>query len=689
MMNATHKLQSAYSEVHNQLGILLYKAKRLQEAELAFLRALELHPDFADAYNNLGNLLQETKRLSEAEAAFRHAIELNSDYAEAHNNLGHLLYMTKRLVEAEVVFRYALELKPDFAEAHNNLGNLLKDTKHLPEAEGAFLRAIEFKPDFIVAHINLASLLHVMNRLPEAKVYFLRVLEVKPVQVELHDNLEDLLDKAKRQFEDETIFLRDMESQPGYFESCYSLGRLLQKTRHLPESEAIFQRLVKLKPDFAGIHNNLGYLYLESMHLPEAEAAFRQAIKLKPDYAEAYNNLGNVFQKTKRLSDAEASYFHAIKLKPGNVEAYFNLGILFYEERHLHEAEVAFLKALELKPCFAEAKWNLSLLLLVQGRYAEAWTYYESRYDPNFTGAYTKIPSLAFPQWHGESLVGKSLVIIPEQGLGDCIQFARYASMLKGRGVSHLTFVCDPSLKALIETAEGVDSVITDFVAISPHDYWSFLLSLPLYFGSTLQTLPATLPYLHALPQRLDYWYDRLPKKSFKVGLIWNGNPLNKNDSYRSIPELATLAPLWSVSEVTFIGLQTGQRASEEAQSQISQPILHWGSEIRDFADTAAIVAQLDLVICVDTALAHVAGALGTTCWLLLPAQGSDWRWLIDQTDSPWYPGIIRIFRQTELNNWDKPIRDVVEELKKYIEIMEINAILKQKLSADYADCAD
>ena len=257
-------------------------------------------------------------------------------------------------------------------------------------------------------------------------------------------------------------------------------------------------------------------------------------------------------------------------------------------------------------------------------------------------------------------------MLCPEQGFGDMIQFSRYVPVLKSLGVSYLTLVCDPAIKALFETLEGVDAVITDFLSIETHDYWSFLLSVPLHLRATLANLPTRLPYLHALPERLAYWHDRLPHKKLRVGLVWQGNPENKNNSHRSITQFSALAPLWSIPGVTYIGLQVGLKVDVVKQSSDVEPIIQLGSELRDFADTVAIVAQLDLVISVDTAIIHLAGALGKPCWLLLPALGSDWRWLMDRNDSPWYPGVVRIFRQSEPNHWEKPIGEIVNELKSW-----------------------
>jgi len=213
-----------------------------------------------------------------------------------------------------------------------------------------------------------------------------------------------------------------------------------------------------------------------------------------------------------------------------------------------------------------------------------------------------------------------------------------------------------------METLEGVDTVIAfneSDTVVPAHDYWIYPLSIPLHCKTTLETIPARLPYLRALPDRVTRWSPRLPNDGFRVGLVWKGNISYKNDSKRSLPGLATLAPLWSVPGVHFVSLQKGQCEDEARNPPPGQPLIDLGTEIGDFADTAAIVEQLDLVISVDTAAAHVAGSLAKPCWVLLPAEKGDWRWLQGRDDSPWYPGVVRLFRQADSEDWTPLILDI------------------------------
>ena len=621
-------LNPALITAHLNLSFVLMKLGQHDAAEETLRQVLALAPEHSGALHSLGVMAAQRGDYPQAETLLRRSIELQPDFAEAHNNLGNLLKQTKWLTEAEVFYRQALKLQPSYASAHYNLGNLLLNVKKLPEAEASYRRAIELKPDYAEAYGNLGLLLVETHRLPEAEAAYRRALELKPNYAETHNNL----------------------------------GLLLKETIRLTEAEAVYRRALELKPDYAEAHLNLATLLKENQRTEDAEKSYHMALKLKPDYAEAHYNLGLLLMETRRLAEAETCYRDALKLKPDLAEAHTNLGILLTETHRLSEAEDSYRRALEHQPHYAEAHYNLGSLLLSLGRYAEAWVYYEHRYNASIKKDGGTLPLLPFPQWRGESLNGKSLLLWPEQGHGDYIQFARYAGLLRDRGVSHLTLLCAPPLKPLLETVCGVDEVITKWEPNSLHDYWSLPLSLPLYLGTTLDTIPARQPYMHALEIRKEKWRPRFPGGKFKVGLVWKGNADHKNDANRSLPGLITLAPLWTIPEVIFFSLQKGQGEEEAKKPPSGQPLIHLGSNIGDFADTAAIIDQLDLVICVDTAIAHVAGALGKPCWVLLPALGTDWRWLRDRKDSPWYPSMC-LFRQKAPNEWNQLVEEIRQAL--------------------------
>jgi tetratricopeptide (TPR) repeat protein len=447
-------------------------------------------------------------------------------------------------------------------------------------------------------------------------------------------------------------------------------GHVLEAEGRLDEAMQRYLDAIHLAPNPARAHLNRGNILLLQGDLNGALDAFRTAIKHQPDYAGAYYNIGNALLNDGKLDEAAASYRRALEIQPDYAEVHCSLGVALKELGQLDDAVASFRNALEINPDLVEAHLNLGSLLLSQGRYAEGWPEYEARYDPCYSGRQSIPPNLAFPRWQGEPLTGKSIVVWPEQGFGDEIQFARYIPLLKTRGVSRITLVCKPPLKALLETLTCVDAVVPQSEAASLpfHDYWTFSMSLPLHFATTVETIPVVPPYLSAPSERLNRWHNRLPAGGLKVGLVWKGSALHDNDVNRSLPSLSTLAPLWSVPGVIFISLQKGQGEEEAATPPTGQPILHLGSEILDFTDTAAIVAQLDLVICIDTAIAHLAGALNKPCWLLLPASGTDWRWLRERSDSPWYPDVMRLFRQTKASDWAATIGDVAQNLKSWVD---------------------
>ncbi|MFC0400048.1 tetratricopeptide repeat protein [Paraburkholderia rhizosphaerae] len=384
-----------------------------------------------------------------------------------------------------------------------------------------------------------------------------------------------------------------------------------------------------------------------------APARIRQPSESQLDEAIAQNDTGNDLRRAGQLHEAEQHYRNALRHWPDCPEFHANLADTLEALGRLDEAEAAYRNAIRFNPELHEARFNLSLLLLSQGRYIDAWPLYEAR-GPLFQEHGT----LPFPKWAGEALSGKSLLLLPEQGYGDTIQFVRYAALLKALGVAQLTVACKPELGPLLRTVEGIDTVVTDPNELRMHDYWESLTSLPRHFGTTPQSIPARIPYVGVYTQRMDRWKARLPDSPLRVGLVWKGNPGHENDAARSLPHFATLAPLLSVDGVSFVSLQTGDAELEVAASGNHQHVVCLGKDIHDFADTAAIVAQLNLVIAVDTAIVHLTGALGVACWLMLPKSGVDWRWHRAGAQSSWYPQDMYVFRQMS-GGWPEQIASI------------------------------
>ena len=522
-----------------------------------------------------------------------------------------------------------------------------------------------------------------------AEAAYRRSIAVKPDDADTHFNLGNLLRAQQRPEEAEAAYRRAIALKPGYVEACTNLGNLLQAQQRSHEAEAVYRRVIAAKPKNAEAHLNLGNLLRAQNRSVEAEAAYRRAIIEKPDYAEAHSNLGVLLIEQHRLEEAEAAYRRAIAVKPDDAVAHSNLGILLQAKKHPEEAEAVYRRAIALKPDNADAHWNLSLLLLKHGRFTEGWREFEARYAPTLTARKMARPPISPggptlpPQWQGEPLTGQSLLVWPEQGLGDEIQFVRYLPLLKAKGLKHLTLACKAPLKTLFETQTVADRVISceDWrpEMAAEFDFWCYPLSLPLHFGTTPDNIPAQIPYLIPAADRIARWETRLPKAAVRVGLVWKGSPTNKNDANRSLPSLAPLAPLWSVPGIAFVSLQKGAGEDEANTPPANQPLTHLGSDMADFADCAAILIQLDLLICVDTAVAHLAGALGTPCWMLLPDYDSDWRWFEKRSDSPWYPKVLRLFRQTSDGDWKNVVARVVVALRERMDYRPTRIMIRDE----------
>lgn len=474
---------------------------------------------------------------------------------------------------------------------------------------------------------------------------------------------------AQRKLEEaERCYREALRWSPLYAEALNNLGCVLKEQGKLVDAELVLRQALLADPALPQAYKNLGDLLRAKRRLDEAEEACRRCIALLPAYADAYNSLGVILNQRGKLQAAADAYRQALEIKPDYSFAMDNLCSLLTECDRDAEAETIYRRFLDNFPDDADARFLFSLFLLKIGKFDEGWHLHETRYDPCVHEPVAPLPTVAYPQWRGEPLAGKSLLIWYEQGFGDEIQLCRYASLLKRMGVARITLVCKPQLRVLLESLADADAIVAteEVPKLSVHDFWTLPLSIPLHLKTTLCTIPASLPYLSAAPERLELWRHRLPPNGLRVGLIWKGSSRHHNDVNRSMPDLATLVPLWGVPGVSFVSLQKGAGEDEARQPSPGQPLVHLGSDIQDFADCAAIISQLDLVICVDTAAAHLAGALGKPCWVMLPRVGADWRWLQTRSDSPWYPGVMRLFRQPAAGDWKTALDETAQALREF-----------------------
>lgn len=483
------------------------------------------------------------------------------------------------------------------------------------------------------------------GHLQQAEQAWLAWLRQDPNQGEVLNNLANLYKTIGRTDAAETLYRHAIRVRPSHVEALNNLGNLLKGQGQLAEAEHCLRQALLYAPEHPDIRNNLAVLLHERGDLPEAEQHFRQILAAHPQHIEALNNLGNLLKDRRQAADAEACYRQ----------------VLARQATH------------------AEARWNLGLLLLLRGDLTQGWPLYEARHDPARQNREVKPPPLATSVWRGEPLHGQHLLVWPEQGHGDEIQFVRYLPLLKqGFGARRITLICKPPLLPLLQQADAADAVLPLGAQPPEHDRWVLIGSLPGLCHAAGLPIPATLPYLRAAPQRVQCWQRRLHEQlgaaaaseprsipatqpRLRVGLTWAGSPLHRNDRHRSLPSPALLAPLWQVPGIDFISLQIGGQHSAPPG-----PLLDLTPQIRDFADSAALLAGIDVLITVDSALAHLAGAMGRACWVLLPWQGLDWRWGEQSEHSAWYPGALRLFRQQQGQTWADVINTVADELNRW-----------------------
>jgi len=422
---------------------------------------------------------------------------------------------------------------------------------------------------------------------------------------------------------------------------------------------AIYREVLAQQPDNALAQHFVGVIYYQRGVTAAALPLLERSVALQPEEPEFHNNLGLALAAADREAEAIAAYRAVLALKPDHAPAWNNLGLALQAQNDVRAAIDAFRRALALKPAFVRAHWNLALALLLDGQFAEGWREYESRLAlPELGGHRVPPPG---PTWDGREPFGKTLLVAVEQGLGDTVQFARYAKALADAG-ARCVLRCPGSLAPLLATIPGVAEVSIEGETLPAYDAYAPLLSLPRLFGTTPSTIPATVPYLAIAEEKRAVARVHLSQAGAtrRVGLCWAGNPGHGNDRRRSLP-VPVLAPLFGIPGISWFSLQAGDAATQLATLPAAHRVvpLPVGAAL---IDTAALIAELDLVISVDTGIAHLAGALAQPTWLLLP-YAPDWRWQLGRDDSPWYP-TLRLFRQARSGDWPAVVERVAATLQ-------------------------
>ncbi len=549
--------------------------------------------------------------------------------AEFFNQQGIAMLLKGEIVRAELVFSHAVTLDHGCAEAHCNRGAVLHTLNRLEEALECYQAALLHRPDFQQALFNMGNTYRSLGSLDHARACYLRALELKPDFVKAHLNLAEIAKDLKRYDQARTHFELALSIENSCVEAFQGLAEMCQAEEKFDEAISLYSKVLTLQPDRAAVWNLLGTVYHAQERLDQAESCYRQALALLPDLVTALNNLGVVLNAQGRMSDAIAIF------------------------RHL----------LNVDDTYAEGHWNLSVALLAAGEYLEGWQEYEWRFlkpNPVVTRDFQQ------PRWDGSALEGKTILLHAEQGFGDTIQFVRYVPLVVKRGGNVIIECQVHSLKRLLHSVEGAAAIVVAGETLPPFDCHLPMMSLPLMFGTTLETIPAHIPYLAAEPADIENWKQRLgPVTQFRVGLVWfakQNQVLNRKRSCR----LEMFAPLWAVPGVEFFSLQIGLGAEQLAVCSVNSSIKDLTNHITDFAETAAMIANLDLVITIDTAVAHLAGALGARTWVLLP-HVAEWRWLCRRLDSPWYP-TMQLFRQPFAGDWPALFTTVAEALNECVK---------------------
>ncbi len=527
--------------------------------------------------------------------------------AEAAKNRGNEHLATGELNLAAECYEEAIRLHPGYAEAHVNLGHVRREQKRYAESEQLLLRAAALKPSLWQAHFQLGITAEAQGQLDEAIACYRHILEMRPSYLE---------------------------------------------TQATPE-----------------VHWRLANLYAEQDRHADALQLMDELIAVVPDSIEAQCNRGTALNKLGRNEEALAQYRRVIAMNPDMATPIHFLGVVYEDMGQRKEALDCYERALALDPDHPDIRVTHALLLLLLGDYERGWAAHEAML-PRLCGKDNSAETDAqffrrtfTPEkyWNGEPLNGGALLIWTEQGLGDTLMMLRYLPMIKDRGVGRIVVHCEKALVRLVDRLPAVDEVV---LKPSPVDGLRFdrhcsTMSLPFLFQTRLDTIPNRVPYISVPDHATQRWKDRLALHSgLKVGLAWGGNKLLAKDRQRSIP-LVKFAPLLGIAGVTWVSLQKGEPASQ--LKGVDWPIIDWMGECEDMQDTGALMEALDLVICVDTSVAHLAGALGRPTWLL-NRFGSEWRWLLEREDPPWYPS-LRIFRQPSPDDWDSVVSGAAAEL--------------------------
>ncbi len=596
-------------------------------------------------------------QLDAAAAAYSRAIALNNQHPYAIHNLATIILGLGHRERAIGLFQLATVIKPDYSEAYVNWGLLLNQDGHSEVAIEKFEKAIELDGNNSSARLQLADIHRVQQRYELALEGYRAVLAITPQSIEAHNNMGisyrrlDLDEKAFKCFE------RALAINPEFVDALVNSANCLDEYDLQDEAIARLQRALEINPNVAAIYNNLGIALTKVGRYPEALEVLEKAITMSDGSVDVVSNFANTLNKSGKTVEAVETYNTLLSDNEDHYGAYNNLGNALKDMARYEEAREMFRKSTQINPEFAHAHANLGYVQLLLGEFSEGWVEYGWR--GIIKGSKLARRTYNPPPWQGEKLAGKTIYVYPEQGLGDIVQFARYAVMLKDLGARVIMEV-PLNLRDLFPQLPGIDGLNLKDTPPPPFDYHVSIMDLPEHFKTTLETIPCPKRYLTVDAERDNQWSERMQGDGkFRVGIIWAGNPEHTNDRNRSLA-LSQIRPLVELQGVTVYSLQVGKDG--EAHQMYGEKIIDLAPQLTNFAETAGAMNHLDLIISVDTSPLHVAGALGRPVWGLIPYI-PDWRWLLDRDDSPWYPS-LQLFRQGEDRRWEPVIARIVTAVK-------------------------
>lgn len=652
-----HRENPADADTMALLGILARQSGRVGDAIRLTLTAVELRPEHAGFTLSLAQAYLLARKTDAAEGCCWRVLEKHPDAAAAWCCLGEVEAVRGNETNARLHWEHAIACGGHSPRAQRALGHLLARRGEIDAAMRMYRAAIRKTPRDAALHFALGAALAARGRRHDAKAAYQEALRLRPNFPEVLLNLGNLYYDACDWARAALCCRRALKLRPDYAKAWCNLGNALQMLGSARAASACYERTLEIAPGTVAAHHNLGNAWLALKDFQRAEACFRRTLDLEVR-AEHHNSLGNALYQQRRDEEATACYRRALELNPEYAMAHTNLANALLREGRREEMIRHYQRALELDPGSAGGHYNLALAYLREGRYGEGWREHEWRWE--FRELRLRRRNFAAPQWRGEPLDGETVLLHAEQGLGDTLQFVRYAPLVAWRRGSVVLEV-QPRLKRLLGKLPGVKQVIARGEPLPEFARHCPLMSLPLAFATTVDTIPAPGSCLRADAEEAEAARQRWPGAGLRVGLAWAGNPQQRSDEQRSMA-LRELLPLAGQPGISWFSLQMGPAVEQLRDLAAEFPIADACSAHRDFAETAALAATLDLVISVDTSVAHLAGAMGMPVWVILPRL-ADWRWMDEREDSPWYP-TARLFRQARAGDWSAPVARMREALQ-------------------------